>query len=218
MPSKRQGPRARGLDAAQIVAQAVSSLEEDASAELSLRKLGKRVGCDPMAILYHFRSKVGLERAMAEFLNAQLRPVDRAAPWRWRMADLAGQYRELARRFPHTFPLLQRFWITGVADYAHAEMIYEALVDAGFARDELVPICFGWYAAVLGLASAEAGGLLTPAGPEQLAEVGALDPEAFPITTSLLGEFERQTRDAAYDRAVAMLLDGLEAQCAGRAG
>jgi AcrR family transcriptional regulator len=207
-PQARPGPR--GLSPDVIARAAIGLLEEGGEAGFSLRKVGQRVGCDPMTVLYHFGSKEGLERAMADALNAELKPVARDRPWRERLADLAFQYQALAARYPRTFPLLQRFWVTGPADYRHAEMIYEALGDAGFADEQMVDICFGWYAGVLGLAAAEAGGLLKPAGPDHLAEVAVLPDADFPITKRLVPAFEAQTAGRAYARMVEVILDGIE--------
>lgn len=200
----------RGLSRDAIARAAVELMEEGGEAGFSLRKLGRKVGCDPMAVLYHFGSKEGLERAMADALNAELRPVGRDRPWRERLADLAHQYRELAKRYPRTFPLLQRFWVTGPADYTHAEMIYEALADAGFDDERVMDLCFGWYAAVLGLAAAEAGGLLKPAGAEQIAEVEALPDDKFAITKRLLPAFRAQEAGRAYALLIDMILNGIE--------
>lgn len=204
----RSGPR--GLSPDVIARVAVELLDQGGEAGFSLRKLGQKVGCDPMAVLYHFGSKEGLERAMADTLNAELKPAERDRPWRERLAHLAHQYRGLAHRHPRTFPLLQRFWVTGPADYAHAETIYEALSDAGFDDERMVDICFGWYAAVLGLAAAEAGGLLRPADLEQLAEVEALPDGDFPLTRRLLPAFRRQQAGRTYARTVDLLLDGID--------
>lgn len=204
----RSGPR--GLSPGAIARAAVELMEEVGETDFSLRKLASRVGCDPMAVLYHFGSKEGLERAMADALNAELRPVDQEAPWRERLADLARQYRALAGRYPRTFPLLQRFWVTGPADYRHAEMIYQALADAGFGEERMVDICFGWYASVLGLMAAEASGLLRPAGPDQLAEVEALPEAEFPMTRRLAPAFRAQAAGRAYARMLELMLDGIE--------
>ena len=204
----RLGPK--GLSPQEIVAAAVALMEEEGEDRFSIRKLGARIGCDPMAVLYHFRSKVGLERAMADAVNAKLRPVDPTAHWRTRLADLAQQYRDLAIRYPQTFPLLMRFWVTGPADYRHAEMIYQALADAGLDDRQMVDVCFGFYASVLGLAAAEVGGLLKPATPENIAEVKDLSPAAFPMTTRLIPAFEQQEPRRVYAQMIEMILDGIE--------
>lgn len=206
----RSGPGSRGLSSATIVEEAVAVQEEVGPEGFSLRKVATRVGCDPMAVLYHLGSRDNLERAMAEHLNAQLRAPDREAPWRDRLTDLAQEYRALALRYPRTFPLLLRFWITGPADYEHAEAVYQALTDAGLADPDVVDACCGWYAAVLGLAASEAGGMLRPATSTQLAEVGELAPGRFPRTTALLPHIAAQRSERTYAHTVGLLLDGIE--------
>lgn len=212
--AKEQHPGSglRGLSVAQIVKAAVAVQEEVGPEGFSVRKVAIRVGCDPMAVLYHLGSRDNLERAMAEHLNAQLRTPDPEAAWRDRLTDLAHQYRALALRYPRTFPLLLRFWITGPADYQHAETVYQALTDAGLSDPDVVDGCCGWYAAVLGLAASEAGGMLRPATATELAEVGELAPTRFPRTTALLPHIAAQQSERTYAHAVELLLDGIERQ------
>lgn len=189
---------------------AIAVLEEEGPGGFSVRKVAALMGCDVMAVLYHYKSKEGLERAMADALNARLVPIDPAAPWRDRLAELAWQYRALALTFPKTFPLLLRFWVTGPADYRHAEMVYRALEDAGLPDEEIVDCCFGWYAGVLGLAAAEAGGLLQPASAEMLAEVESLSPADYPITVRLLPAFRAQQEGRSFALMVEATLAGIE--------
>ena len=208
--SKNPGrPGPRGLSADTIVQAAVTVMEEAGADGFSVRKVGTRVGCDPMAVLYHFKSRAGLERAMADLLTAEIEAAPADQPWRDRLTHWAHQYRALALRYPQTFPLLLRFWVTGPADYRNAEMVYGALVDAGFENERLVDVCFGLYANILGLAAAEAGGLLRPAAADYLAEVRILPPEAFPITTRLLPQFAAQQPGRVYSLMVQILLDGI---------
>lgn len=210
LPKKATRPGPRGLSSEEIVKSAVALLEEEGEQGFSIRKVGTKVGCDPMAVLYHFKSKAGLEQAMADALNAELTPVDAKTPWRTRLSALAHQYRDLALRYPRTFPLLLRFWVTGPADYRHAEMIYQALADAGFEDRRTVDICFGFYASILGLAAAEVGGMLQPATAENLAEVRNLPAADFPMTTRLVPAFEAQRPAEVYALMVETVLTGIE--------
>lgn len=210
MRKKAVRPGPKGLAPDEIVKSAIALLEREGEAGFSIRKVAAAVGCDPMAVLYHFKSKAGLERAMADALNSELMPVDPAAPWRERLAALARQYRKLALRHPRTFPLLLRFWVTGPADYRHAEIIYRALADAGFDDRRTVDICFGWYASILGLAAAEVGGLLQPPSAEILDEVRGLSPTDFPTTTRLVETFADQEPGQIYDLMIETFLNGLE--------
>ena len=204
----RPGPK--GLEPDEIVRAALVLMQEEGPEAFSIRKLGAAFGCDPMAVLYHFKSKTGLERAMADAINAEITPVDPKASWRARLTDLAFQYRRLAHKHPRTFPLLMRFWITGPADYRHAEMIYQALSDAGLNDQQMVDVCIGWYASLLGLAAAEVGGLLKPASADIIDEVDRLPSAEFPVMTRLLPAFAGQKEGRAYEAMVDVILDGIE--------
>jgi len=209
----RPGPR--GLDPREIVVAALALMDREGPEGFSVRKLGQAVGCDPMAVLYHFGSKDGLERAVADAVVADLRQLDPDAPWRDRLRGLAFGYRELALRHPRAFPLLLRFWVTGPADHRAAEALLGALADAGLDDEGVRDAGFGWYAAVLGLAAAEAGGLLRPATPEVLAEIAALPPDAFPQMTRLRPAFAAQEAGRAFATTVEVLIDGVERRAGG---
>ncbi|MDP9586198.1 UNVERIFIED_ORG: AcrR family transcriptional regulator [Burkholderia contaminans] len=202
-----QGPR--GLDKDAIVAAALALLEEVGEAAFSVRKLAQSVGCDPMSVLYHFKSKDGLTRAIANALSRSLVPVDDTLPWRERLRDLARQYRALALRYPAAFALLQRHMSTGPTDLAHIEAVHRALADAGIARTALPAVCVGWYASVIGLAAAEAGGLTRPANDVELAEMDALSDTAHPLVKSAAPLYARLDPAVVHDTMLDVLLDGI---------
>ncbi|MGU7770935.1 TetR/AcrR family transcriptional regulator [Burkholderia sp. MR1-5-21] len=202
-----QGPR--GLDKDAIVAAALSLLEDVGETAFSVRKLAQAVGCDPMSVLYHFKSKEGLSRAIANALSRSLVPVDESLPWRERLRDLARQYRALALRYPAAFALLQRHVSTGPADLAHVETVHRALADAGIAHAALPCVCVGWYASVIGLAAAEAGGLTRPANDVELAEMAALSDADQPLVKSAAPRYARLDPAAVHDTMLEILLDGI---------
>ncbi|WP_175813398.1 TetR/AcrR family transcriptional regulator [Burkholderia contaminans] len=205
-----QGPR--GLDKDAIVAAALALLEEVGEAAFSVRKLAQSVGCDPMSVLYHFKSKEGLSRAIANALSRSLVPVDAALPWRERLRDLARQYRALALRYPAAFALLQRHMSTGPADLAHIEAVHRALADAGIPRAALPSVCVGWYASVIGLAAAEAGGLTRAANDVELAEMEALSDTAHPLVKAAALLYAQLDPAAVHDTMLDVLLDGIAKQ------
>lgn len=205
-----QGPR--GLDKDAIVAAALALLEDVGEAAFSVRKLAQSIGCDPMSVLYHFKSKEGLSRAIANALSRSLVPVDAALPWRERLRALARQYRALALRYPAAFALLQRHMSTGPADLAHIEAVHRALADAGIPRAALPSVCVGWYASVIGLAAAEAGGLTRAANDVELAEMEALSDTAHPLVKAAAPLYAQLDPTAVHDTMLDVLLDGIAKQ------
>ena len=215
MPDSRR-PRAgtgpRGLSKDAIVEAAVALMEEVGEEGFTLRKLGDRVGCDPMAVLYHFKSKQGLHRAMAEWLTARLAPVEADAPWDARLRGLADRHRELALAYPATFGLMPRFLNTGLSDYRHTETVFRALEDAGIGEADIPAVCLGWYASVIGLAMGEVGGLLQPATAEELAEIERLPEDAFALTRRFAGFYRDLEAGRVHARTVDLLIDGIRRQ------
>lgn len=209
------GPRGLSKDA--IAEAAIVLMEATGEEGFSLRKLGERVGCDPMAVLYHFKSKEGLYRAMADRLTARLGPVDEDQPWDVRLRDLAGQYRGLALQHPHTFSLLLRFLNTGMADFAAIEIVYRALRDAGLADDDCVRVCVGWYAVIYGLAIGEVKGLIRTATPEELSEVAGMPAHQFPLIQHFMPLFRDMDAGSVHALIVDMLSDGIRRRAASAA-
>jgi AcrR family transcriptional regulator len=192
-----------------MIEAAVALIEAEGEAGFSLRKVAARIGCDPMAVLYHFGKKDGLERAIAEWLNEQIVLEDAAKPWDARLLSLALQYLALARRYPKSFPLLLRFWTTGPADLRLAEYGYAAFREAGHADIAIADLCLGWYASVLGLAAADAGGLLRPASAEITRALEGLDPAQFPVTAEVRSALISQAQRCVFSRVALLMVDAV---------
>lgn len=207
-----KGPR--GLSRQAIIAPALAFMEEVGEANFSLRKLAERVGCDPMAILYHFRNKEGLYRALAEALVAMLPAVSRDLPWCEKLRQHAEDYRALALRFPSVFPLVQRFLSTGPSDFAHIEMVHSALNDAGIPPQEAPAICLFWYASVIGLCMGELTGLIRPAGDAEASTIAALPEETFPLLRARASFYRRLEAERVFEVAHEVIMRGISARAA----
>ncbi|WP_108003792.1 TetR/AcrR family transcriptional regulator [Mycoplana dimorpha] len=211
---QRTSPGPRGLSKDIIVEAALELMEAGGEAGFTLRKLGTRVGCDPMSILYHFKSKEGLYRAMAGRLESQLRIAPAALPWRGRMRHLADQYRSVALRFPKSFWLMQNFVYTGPADYDHMEMVHGALREAGIPTRDIPAICLGWYACITGLAMGEIGGLVGPASTQDLEELAQLPDHSHPLLKGAMPLYQDLAPNSVFALSIEMLLDGIVALAA----
>jgi AcrR family transcriptional regulator len=201
------GPK--GFSKADLVEAALTEIEATGLESFTLRKAAARVGCDPMALMYHFESKLGLERAVADRLNAEARPGKHDGPWRERLRAFADRYRKVALKYPNAFALLPRFVTTGPADLASAEHVHRALADAGFADQEIVALGFGLYSAVIGLCLAETQGMLKSATAMDRATLAAIDPAVFPVTARLRPLMARKRGRLAFNATIDALLDGL---------
>ena len=103
------GPAANGsgkITRDAVLAAALEIIDRDGADALSMRRLARALGRDPMILYRHAPGKAALLDGVAETVLAQLH-VDSADP------DWAGQLREVARRFralalahPHVVPLI----------------------------------------------------------------------------------------------------------------
>ena len=201
--------RSRNLSKDTLVQSAITLMETAGEAGFSLRKLGEQVGCDPMAVLYHFKSKEGLLRAMADRLTASLQPVDDALPWQDRLYNLATQYRQLALEHPHTFRQMQRFLNTGAADQHVIEMVYRALRDAGLSEQDTPAASVGWYATVYGLILGEIGGLIRAATPAEITELEQRPGDDLPLLRQILPRFLNLNTEDVFRMMVGVVHAGL---------
>lgn len=94
------------LTRAVVLAAALEIIDSDSVEQLSMRRLGKRLGRDPMALYRHAADKSALLDGITEFVLEQLR-VDPADPdWRHQLRAVARDFRRLAVAHPHVVPLL----------------------------------------------------------------------------------------------------------------
>lgn len=212
----RQIPKeqVRWLDRASIVKAALDEMDAAGEAAFSLRKVAARLGCDPMAVIYHLGSRAALERAVADSLSSEVPLPAIAESWRPTLSSIADGYREVALRHPRSFPLLQRFWTTGPSDYVILECIYGTLSRAGVPLEQSKDCGIFFLSAVLGFCTAEARGMLALEIPASSAsEVAALDAAALPVITRIAALAPRP-RDELWRRTRDMVLDGIACQLA----
>ena len=82
----------------QIVDAAAVAIAEDGLAKLSMRRLGARLGVDPMAIYHHVDGKQTLLGLVLAQVLSELPAVDRTQPWAAQVREWALAYWELASR------------------------------------------------------------------------------------------------------------------------
>jgi len=101
----------------QIVDTAVAVIAEDGLAKLSMRRLGARLGVDPMAIYHHVDDKQTLLGLVLARVLSEMPVVDRSQPWATQVREWALAYWDIASR--------------------HRELVGAALADPRIARGAL---------------------------------------------------------------------------------
>ncbi len=203
----------RGLDRGDILNAAFELFVGEGESGFSVRKVGARMGIDPMTVLHHFGSKEELIRKIADRSLAEMTLPESSGDWRADLLRVAEAYRDLARRYPRLFHLHFRYNATGPADHHSSEVVYRALLETGLPTAEAAGLGLAFYAFVLGFALAETEGLLRPVNDVQAQELEALDIEAYPGTRALIPAFRTLDSDAAFHTAVGAFIDGIETRC-----
>ncbi len=209
MLKKKQPRGQRGLDDAALLEAALAEMERSGVENFSLRSAARAIGCDPAALIYHFGSREGLERAVADRLHAAIAAPDRARPWRERLTSMARQYRAVAQTYPRTFPLLMRHWTTGPQDLVLCDDTFAALAESGIPTTLLPAVECGFYAALLGLCAGEAGGLTSRPSATVMEEIAATP--GLTTMQPLLPAIRNLDPDTVFDTHITILLDGIEA-------
>jgi AcrR family transcriptional regulator len=200
----------RGLERGALLDAAFAMLADEGEDGFSVRKLGARLGVDPMTILHHFGSKGELLRSIADKALTTVSLPNASGDWRCDLRLVADAYRDLAHRYPRLFHLHFRFHATGPADHVSSEVVYRALLSTGMPKTRAAGLGLAFYAFVLGFALAETEGLLLPVGAEEEAELRALDADAFPATLALIPAFKKLDPDAAFAAAIDAFIAGID--------
>ena len=89
-----------------VLATALEIIDRDGTDAMSMRRLARALGRDPMILYRHAPNKGALLDGVAETVLAQLK-VDPADPdWIGQLRTVARDYRQLALAHPHVVPLL----------------------------------------------------------------------------------------------------------------
>src|SRR3984957_17658441 len=91
---------------ATVLTAALAIIDRDGADALSMRRLARALGRDPMILYRHAPSKAALLDGVAETVLAQL-SVDSADPdWAGQLRAVARRFRALALAHPHIVPLI----------------------------------------------------------------------------------------------------------------
>ena len=91
-----------------ILIEALALLDESGVEQLSMRRLGQRLGVDPMAIYHHIPSKTALLDSLVEeiWLGVQLPEVRAGESWQEVLCDVFRAFRERLYQHPRAVVLV----------------------------------------------------------------------------------------------------------------
>jgi len=191
------------LNRAAIVAAALVMIDRDGLAALSMRKLGRALGVEGMALYHHFASK----EALIDAVVAEVAPEPSAPTHDWRadLAALSHQYRDAVNAHPHLLPVLLSRPSHHEKAAATLEAQYSALERAGLRGSALLDAHRTWGSYIIGYLVVEQQG--RAAGSEWRPVAGS----ATPVTASLDPFQAARDWDEQFDIGLHMQFDAIEA-------
>jgi AcrR family transcriptional regulator len=142
LPASRDGTLTRAV----VLSAALELIDRDGADGLSMRRLARELGRDPMTIYRHAPNKAALLQAVAETVLAELEVGPPGPDWSSQLREVARQYRRLALAHPNVVPLLVTLPLSTplalrpLGVLRPLEDIVELLMGAGFSGGDALHI------------------------------------------------------------------------------
>ena len=217
------GPAAGGsgkITREAVLAAALEIIDRDGADALSMRRLARALGRDPMILYRHAPSKAALLDGVAETVLAQLR-VDSADPdWAGQLREVARRYRALALAHPNVVPLIVTrplatpLGLRPPGTLRPLEDILALLTRAGFSGPDALHIYRALFGFLNGHVLDELQELIeNPDETDDLLRLGLhrLPIREFPLLRSLAPALASYDGAAELERGLDILLTGLTA-------
>ena len=203
-----------------VLAAALDIIDREGAEALSMRRLARALGRDPMILYRHAPNKAALLDGVAEMVLAQL-TVDATDPdWAGQLRSVARSYRALALAHPDVVPLLvTRPLATPLALRPHGtlrplENVLELLTRTGFSGPDALHIYRALFGFLHGHVLDELQELVdNPDETDDLLRLGLhrLPIGKFPLLRSLAPVLANYDGVAELERGLDILLTGLTA-------
>ncbi|MDP8907673.1 MAG: TetR/AcrR family transcriptional regulator C-terminal domain-containing protein [Chloroflexota bacterium] len=211
-PSEPREP----LSATRVVEAALRLVDRDGLEQLSMRKLGRELGVEAMALYHYFPSKEALLDALVERVVAEMEPPPGDGTWDERLRATLRSYRRLSHAHPNVFPLLGRRSVRGAEGLQPVEWALDLLRGAGLDPRETLAAFRTLSSYAFGYALSEAWGFAlepTADGPSRF-DIRTVDPARFPRMREVAPHLVACDHDAEFERGLDLIISGLRAQLA----
>ena len=206
-----------------ILEAALSLVDEEGIEALSMRRLAKELGVDPMAIYHHLSNKRALLSALIKEVFSGMRVMDLkgTGDWRGRVRAWALAFREVARAHPKLVPQLASHpEAAAEATLESTEELYAAFEAAGMKPYQVVGAVGVVIDYLNGFALAEASGALgDPDEHRKMLELLDARPrEELPAMRRTLEALRNEDLGTYFEFGLEVVLSGLEAAASQRGG
>jgi AcrR family transcriptional regulator len=200
---------------AEVRAQAIQIVDKNGLGGLSMRSLAAALGTGPMTIYNYVKDREELEGLVAEAVLADVKLPRRSDNWRADVKSTATAIWRAVRQHPNAAPLVLTRRTVSAAGYLPAERLIEALSRAGLTDADRLAAFRGVLSLVMGAAQVELAGPLAADDREQsnataAKRIGGLAGSEHPHMAALAETSQRSTMAADFDRALDMLLAGIQ--------
>jgi TetR/AcrR family transcriptional regulator, tetracycline repressor protein len=194
-----------------IVEAALRLVDEAGLDALSMRRLGKELGVDPMAVYHHVRGKEALLHGVVQHVFAAMTPPSDDGPWDERVRQWASAYRAMAEAHPNlVLRIVADPAAVAVAAVRINETLYAALDAAGLAPSEIRHGAGLIVDYVNGYTLAFAAGPIPPdAAATFRAELESRPPEEVAVQRRLLDEDDDTPEQDGFEFGLDVILAGL---------
>jgi AcrR family transcriptional regulator len=200
---------------ADVRAHAIQIVDKDGLGSLSMRSLAASLGTGPMTIYNYVKDREELEGLVAEAVLADVRLPRRSDNWRSDVKSIATAIWRSVRQHPNAAPLVLTRRTVSAAGYLPAERLIEALGRAGLSDLDLLAAFRAVLSLVMGAAQVELTGPLATTDRDEAnvvvaKRIGDLAGSEHPHMATLAQTSQRSTMAADFDRALDMLLTGIQ--------
>jgi TetR/AcrR family tetracycline transcriptional repressor len=210
MPQETVAASRKPLTRERILEAAVGIIDEEGLEGLSMRRLGAKLGVEAMSIYNHVPNKDALLQEVADHLIS-MTATPAEGTWKERLSARLRSMRASLKQHPNTIPLLVRYHAHSIESFRVIEDGLGALREAGFGPAETIMVQRVLSAFTIGTAVIESGepiGGVTDEDPG-LPQVD-LPRAEFPCLHELRGYHRECAFDDTFERALQVILDGLE--------
>lgn len=210
LPVRKAAHQSRTLTRAKIVETALTMLDRDGGASMTMRGVADRLGVTPMALYNHVSSKDDLLRAIAAHVLNNANFDSEKSEWRPQVEFCFREFRSICLRHPGLSRLLETAELAPASVFAPMEVTLVALRRAGFSEIDSVRTYFTLVSLTLVQTSYQSRGPYPDLEPserirsERIAGRGYESVENANIA-------EQWDFDAAFEFGLRLILDGVEA-------
>lgn len=196
---------------------ALQIVDHDGLAGLSMRSLAAALGTGPMTVYNYVKDRDNLEELVAEAVLAEVKLPGPSPDWLADVKGIAIAVWAAVRSHPNAVPLVLTRRTASAASYLAAERLIEALSRGGLSNLDLLAAFRAMLSLVMGAAQVELTASSVGTDREQAnaaaaERIGRLASVEYPHMAALADASRRSTMAADFDRALDMLLAGIQAQ------